>query len=168
MKSIISGLFVAVLLLSLNTNAQKAVNDTNNSNVFRHSVGAAAGFTTGYGLAYRVTKSNFGLQAAFAPLKTKYESMYSAGITFMYVIDKRQYTDLFLYQANHYFYHSSDYSYYNQEKSKSQINTGLGIGMNFRLIDPFSFNMMIGYASYNSFNRLGLTVEASLFYVLQQ
>ena len=165
MKKISLILFVVVLLLSLNTNAQKT--ETDNNSKFIHSVGAAAGFTTGYGLAYKVSKDNFGLQAVFSPIKTEHESMYSTGITFMYVIDKRKHTDLFLYQANHYYYHSSDYSFYYEDQVRSQINTGLGLGMSFNFIDPFSFNMMLGYASYDSFNKLGLSVEASLFYVLQ-
>ncbi len=167
MKKISLILFVVVLLLSLNTNAQKTEIDNKSNSKFIHSVGAAAGFTTGYGLAYKVSKDNFGLQAVFSPLKTEHESMYSAGITFMYVIDKRKHTDLFLYQSNHYYYRSSDYSFYYENKVRSQINTGLGLGMSFNFIDPFNFNLMLGYASYDSFKKLGLTVEASLFYVLQ-
>ena len=160
----LSLLTIIILLFSSNLYSQDN-REEKTSNVV-HSVGAAAGFTTGYGLAYRATKDKLSLQVVFSPMKSDYESTYSTGITFMYVIDKRKYTDLFLYQANHYFYHSSEYGY-DQKRIKSQINTGLGLGMDFRIVDPFSFNLMLGYASFDSFNKLGLSIEMSLFYVLQ-
>lgn len=174
MKTLV--IIVTLLLTQINATAQSNSKDsTANKIAFTQSVGAAIGMTTGYGLAYKLTMNNFGIQVAFAPLKNDYETRYNVGLTFLYSLKKTKHTDLFLYQGNRYQYSKSlyeDCEDYDQVDCtprevttiENQINNGFGIGISVIFLKNLSFSLMGGYASYDSFSEINFTGEASLFY----
>ena len=148
-------LTTVVILLSLMgfTQEQKEPTKVNS----KHAVGVAAGLTIGCGLAYQYTYSKFSVQGTFLPYIDD-EEMYCIGLSFYYTLNQGKQTSLFLYQGNHYYY--SQYYVYNE----AYFNNGLGIGLEFTILDNVSLNLMAGYAFYNNFTSLNLTGEISLFY----
>src|SRR5205823_4472520 len=77
---------------------------------YKHSLGMAAGYTTGYGLSYRFMPQKFGAQLAFAPYKSGKGSAqtetYNIGLTFLYNLVESKVVNLFIYEGNSYTYHS--------------------------------------------------------------
>ncbi|MDQ3191953.1 MAG: hypothetical protein M3Q58_10195 [Bacteroidota bacterium] len=169
--------FIAALILIqfsfFNLKAQEVIPETQQ---YKHAIGAAAGFTTGYGLAYRFTPNKFGIQFAFGPFADEFVTLLSGGLTFMYYIILDQTVNFFLYQGNHYLYrHSKEYFYENDPGfhfpepelrwvTQNRVNNGLGFGFDFNIGKRISWNIMSGYAAYNNFNKFSLTGETSLFF----
>lgn len=135
-------------------------------NLFKHSIGVAAGFTTGYGMSYRYWPKKIGVQTTFAVIKDSYNLQLNTGITFLYKLIEVENTNLFLYQGNQYFYEESNYSDgVNEYKSSNgHFNNGIGLGIEFIILKRVSFNIMGGYASYEDFDRIGLTGETALYF----
>lgn len=143
----------------------------------KHSIGAGAGFTTGYGLAYRYMPSRFGGQINFAPYHNSETDKYSIGITFLYRLIETKTTNLFLYQGNHYYYNSQLVYIYDQPKSvqtdqvaskhwqtESYVNNGFGIGIELIIAKRIGLNLMSGYALYKNFTQVNFTGETALFF----
>ncbi len=129
---------------------------------FKHALGAALGLTTGYGLSYRFMPKRFGVQIAFTPTGSRYQSRISAGLTFLYRMVETSHVNLFAYQGNHLLYNHGagyfgDYFY-------SEMYNGLGFGFEFTFLKRMSFNLMAGYAGYDSFSAIGFTGETALFF----
>jgi hypothetical protein len=136
------------------------------SNEFKHALGGAAGFTTGYGLSYRYDFGKYMLQATFAPYKADRKTRISAGLAFMFRLVDDKKTSLFLYQANHYMYYKyRTYSYNGPSETKLEeyVNSGIGIGYEIRW-DRVSVNFMTGYAAYRNFSNFNMTGEFAIFY----
>lgn len=140
---------------------------------YKYGIGIGAGFATGYGLSFRYHPQKFGAQVNFAPYKTEDTERYSAGVTFLYNIIESRITNLYIYQANHYFYNSRTQYIYNpdfpdmEEKirtTESYFNNGLGFGMEIIIAKRIGFNLMTGYAFYENFEKLNLTGEAALYF----
>ena len=150
----------------LNANAQEVES--------KHALGAGAGFTTGYGISYRYTPNRIGVQVNFAPYKTKEKSMYSTGITFIYSLMKTEKTNLYLYQANHYFSSSESVKIYGsltppnllrtEKKDEAYFNNGIGFGMEFIVASKVGLNFMTGYASYKNFEEFMMTGEFAIYF----
>lgn len=141
----------------------------------KHSLGAAAGFTTGYGISYRYWPKKFGIQATFAPYSTKNKRLFSTGLTFLYSLLENEGSNLYLYQGNHFFYESTyrnDYYSNNTANSTNRswktdnsfLNNGLGFGIELIAAKRVGINLMAGYAFYKNFEQLNLTGEFGLFY----
>ncbi len=155
----------------------------------RHEVGAAAGFSTGFGPAYRILYKGVGAMVCFTPINTGSMELYSSGLTFFLTLNETQNTKFFLYQGNHYFsqveyyegYSSSGYlyngtntgSYYNNYQAPYTRklmfwNNGFGFGIELfhkeQSTSPFGFLAMCGLASMRSFTRANFTAELGLFY----
>lgn len=164
MKFLFRPLLALLVLFSIagSVSAQK---DTTKKN-FDHSLGAAAGFTTGYGLSYRFWPSTVGAQLAFAPISNYDRTEISAGLTFLFKLVKTDKANLFLYQGNHMYYYKNKYNYYwNGENSgQTTFNNGIGLGIEFIIVKRVSFNLMGGYAAYDNFDRIGFTGETGLFF----
>ena len=131
----------------------------------KHAIGAALGLTTGYGLSYRFMPKRFGVQVAFAPTHSEYQTNISAGLTLLYTLEKTKHVNLFLYQGNHLLYRKYQYYYpFPGEFDETTFYNGLGFGFEFLFLKRMSFNLMGGYAGYENFNSLGFTGETSLFF----
>jgi hypothetical protein len=149
-------------------------NDSIKTKPFKHGLGVAAGFSTGYGLSYRLFPNKFGIQLAFAPYMDDYESYYSFGFTFLYKIIETEFTNLFVYQGNHFYYSkykSFDYTYMYPNYTFNQVeivnknwNNGIGLGIEFTILKRVSLNLMGGYAAYKNFKNIGFTGETALFF----
>jgi len=139
---------------------------------FDHGIGAGIGFTTGYGLSYRYMPAKFGGQINFAPYHDKQKDMYSIGLTFLYRLIENKASNLYLYQGNHYYYHSyTSYSYdpnlpdgTKEQITEKYMNNGVGFGMEFIVAKRIGFNLMAGFAAYDNFSQLNLTGETALYY----
>ena len=155
----------------------QTVNETEKDTIFRHSIGAGIGFTTGYGLSYRYTPATFGVQLNFAPYHDKEIDRYSIGLTFLYSLVRHKTTNLFLYQGNHYYYNSQMLYVYDPDPNKpynpnpdkervttSYMNNGIGFGFELIIAKRIGFNLMGGFASYSNFQELNLTGETALYY----
>ena len=158
---------ITLLIIPLVLSAQEK-NDSSVASPGEHELGVAAGFTTGYGLSYRYSPSDFGIQATFAPFKNNTLVRYSAGLTFMYRLVEGEKTHLFLYQGNHFLYRRQRPGKYyprtNQERIRRYFNNGLGFGFQFIIVDRVEFSLMGGYGAFDDFERYNLTGEAGLFY----
>lgn len=138
---------------------------------YKHAVGACAGFTIGYGLAYKYMPLKYGIQLSFAPYHDQQVDQYSSGLTIYYLLIESKKSNLFLYQGNHYFYRAEPKYYLFPTDSKDKVatkyfNNGIGIGIDFILLTRISFNLMIGYGAYKNFESLNLTGETGVYYRL--
>ena len=154
---------------SIKVNGQS--NDAEPKQKLVHSVGAAAGFTTGYGLSYRYRPGKFGVQGTFAPYSSGDVKTFSTGVTFLYTILENSSSNLYIYQGNHYFYHSfigSTYeangTYTTKRYTDSYMNNGLGVGIELIVAKRVGLNLMGGYAAYENFSGLNLTGEVAMYY----
>lgn len=137
---------------------------------YKHSLGFAAGLTTGYGLAYRYMPSRIGIMGVFAPFKNDYRTEVNVGATLTYDVAAFDNLHFFLYQANSFYYYQEETYYwdpfYTQEPMKEEgtyFNHGIGFGGEGTFVDRIGLNVMVGYASRENFERLGLTIEGGLF-----
>lgn len=156
--------FLIALILScsfLNAQTDTPPNQKNSGKTisYKHGIGVAAGFSTGYGFSYRYMHNKFGVQATCLPIiKNKNDISLSSGLTFIYKLVETKQTALYLYESNHWYYFSfySSGEYYNhslEDNTTKQTDfvesngyTGLGIGFEIFLWDWFSINIMSGYA----------------------
>ncbi len=135
-------------------------NDNNNSEkiLYKFSVGAGFGYTTGYGISFRYTPNKFGVQANFSPTYNEKSTRISTGVTFIYKLVEAEKTCFYLYQGNH-------FNYYKRYTTKyKEFNNGVGVGIEFIILKRVGLDIMGGYAFYENFQRLGLTGEAGLYY----
>lgn len=150
---------------------------SNNTNGYKYGIGAAAGFSTGYGLSFRYWPSDWGLQLTTAPYYTESNSTISIGATALRTIKNDGRIKLFGYIGNHLFFERySDYWYeYPEDGNISKYRTwiiGAGPGFEFIIANKVSFNLMFGVASYTEFNSndrenhwmLNMTAETGLYY----
>lgn len=173
MKTIL--LFFAVGFLLIGVSKVNAQDSTGHSstNKYKYGIGAGAGFATGYGLSFRYLPKHFGAQVNFAPYKDSETERYSVGLTLIYMLIESKITNLFIYQANHYYYNSEMIYTYNpampavEEKVRttdSYFNNGLGFGMEIIVAKRIGLNLMTGYAFYDNFRQLNITGEMALYY----
>jgi len=148
----------------------------------KHSLGMGAGFTTGYGLSYRYTPSEWGFQVNFAPYKVSDSGnpqlieQYSFGVSFLYELVRLKSASLYFYEGNHFLYRRERIS--NPDplatyiiSSERKLNNGLGFGVSALASENVSFELMAGYATYMSFKEknspsleINLTVEGAIYY----
>lgn len=145
----------------------------NGKQLYKFGIGGGAGFATGYGLSFRYLPNKFGAQVNFAPFVTDETTRYSAGLTFLYMLIQSKISNLYLYQANHYYYNSQMVYLYDPTKPNQQdlvrqtdayFNNGLGFGIEIVIAKRIGFNLMAGYAFYDNFNKLNVTGETALYY----
>jgi hypothetical protein len=140
---------------------------------YKFGIGGGAGFATGYGLSFRYVPKRLGVQVNFAPYKTSDLERYSVGVTLLYLLIENKISNLFIYQANHYYYNSQLVTYYNPNLPNSEekirttegyVNNGVGFGIEIIMAKRISLNLMTGYAFYNTFSQLNITAEVALYY----
>ncbi len=166
MKKLITS--IAICITALTLNAQTETPTTNS----KHAIGIAAGFTTGYGLAYRYQGNKFGTQFTFAPYKSAEESHLSLGVTFLYKLVSFEKVELFLYQGNHYSSTTNKNQTYDFVNSTQLLagtttryfNNGLGFDIELSLNKHAGLHFMAGYAGYNNFKEINVTGETALFF----
>ncbi len=163
MKTIISFFLFTLILFPLKINSQEPELDLSD---YRFGVGAAAGFSTGYGLSFRYWPGNWGIQLTTAPYYTPDDATISFGATALRSLTYDRKVDLFLYIGNHLLYES--YTDYWDNGDHQQYLTwiiGAGPGFEFTIFDRASFNVMFGIASYfDGELMINMTVETGLYY----
>lgn len=168
-KSMKFSLTVLCCLLSLFflTGTASAQSDSTKRTPFKHSLGAAAGITTGYGLSYRYWPKKIGAQITFAPSSNGDRTLISTGLTFLFKLVQTERANLFLYQGNHLYYSKNKYYYYLQNPStfeETNLYNGVGLGIEFIIVKRVSLNLMGGYAAYENFDRFSMSGETGLFF----
>ena len=149
-----------------------------------HELGFAAGYTTGYGLSYRIWPSRIGLQGTFFYSKEGHpakgnipEVRSSMGLSLMYRLVEGDVTSLYLYQGNHFNFYSYPQSpplgcpTCSFEKGVDQkLFNGIGIGVEFLIGDLIDLSLMTGYRGTTYLHRPGnvtffkVTGEVGLYY----
>jgi|JI6StandDraft_1071083.scaffolds.fasta_scaffold184842_3 hypothetical protein len=168
-----SYVILCIILLSTTVaNSQDSLKH-NGEQLYKYGIGGGAGFATGYGLSFRYLPKKFGAQVNFAPFKNKETERYSTGLTLIYMLIESKISNLFLYQANHYYYNSQLVYIYDPNKPNDQtqtrqteayFNNGLGFGIEIVMAKRIGLNLMAGYAFYNNFEQLNVTGETALYY----
>ena len=141
---------------------------------YKQAFGLGAGFTTGVGFSYRYFPKRYGVQLNIAPYYWNYgkESFVSSGLTLLLSLEENRTNNIYAYFGNHFLYSRSDQSYYYDNQynptpkivTTRKLNTGVGIGIEFDAEKRVTLNMMVGYASYNTFESLFFTGELALYY----
>ena len=137
--------------------------DTLSKSKFSNSLGAAAGFTTGYGLSYRYWPKKFGVQVTFAPYANDYRSVTSFGVAFLLKAIETENVNFFVYQGNHLLFRKEKYYLDGTTNSVDSYN-GIGIGIEFIIIKRISFNLMTGFAGMENFDHITITGETGLYF----
>ncbi|MEA1873793.1 MAG: hypothetical protein U9N51_05115 [Bacteroidota bacterium] len=120
----------------------------------KHGIGIAAGFTTGFGLSYRHYFDKFRVQLTFGPAITLDDFYASVGLGLMYELGNSEKTSFYLYQGSHLLYDSYEtYAFF-----------GVGIGLEFVVFKQLSYNIMLGYAAWENFERFLPTGEMGFYY----
>ena len=137
-----------------------------------HQIGANAGLTTGVGLSYRYWPGRLGVQVSALPqFEFDGSGHYLNGaITGLFLVKDDGWARLFLFSSvfqNRYRYYYSDPNY-TEDSLDITTNVGLGFGYDFILGKDLSLGLMSGFGGFDLFDsrfeRVGLTVEASLHY----
>lgn len=165
-------LFLVNFSLSPNLLAQDSLR-RNGKQIYKYGIGGGAGFATGYGLSFRYLPKKFGGQVNFAPYKNKETERYSVGVTMLYMLIESKVSNLYLYQANHYYYNSQLTYIYDPDKvgepeqtrtTEGYFNNGLGFGIEIIIAKRIGLNLMAGYGFYDNFKQLNVTGESALYY----
>ncbi len=169
--------FSIIILLTLTSAyllGQESDQDTNNfADGFRHQFGAAAGFSTGYGLSYRYWPGNWGIQGTFAPYYDNTAGpTISLGITGLRLIEDNGWSRFFVYLGNHLHIDSDSDGSYDpaQEPEYRQITTyvlGVGPGIEFLIKRRLGINLMFGVALFtdsDGYVMTHLTGETGIYY----
>ncbi|MFZ5942078.1 MAG: hypothetical protein ACOYXB_16040 [Bacteroidota bacterium] len=157
------GLLMLVLLLSsgIRVSAQEMQPS------YRFGIGAAAGFSTGYGLSFRYWPGNWGVQTTFAPYYDENGGVISFGLAGMRLIEDAGWIRFFAYAGQHFFFDSySEYSAPDPDTYFMSV-TGIGPGLEFVIKQRLGINVMFGMAFYyNNENTtmLNLTGETGIYY----
>lgn len=167
-------LFVSTLMLALftvNPDPVKAqVQDTPSdfNQPYVYEIGAAAGFSTGYGLSFRYWPKKYGIQVNFAPYYDEYGSMISLGTTGLMQVEDNGWSRFFFYLGNHLHY---DKMFADDYTPEDQTNltwvVGAGPGLELLIKERVGINVMFGVASYldtDGYWMLNLTGETGLYY----
>jgi hypothetical protein len=163
----------AILLLISFSVAGQDSTKINGKQIYKYGIGGGAGFATGYGLSFRYLPKKFGGQVNFAPYKNKETERYSIGLTALYMLIESKVSNLYLYQANHYYYNSQLTYIYDPNKvgepeqtrtTEGYFNNGLGFGIEIVIAKRIGLNLMAGYAFYDNFKQLNVTGESALYY----
>ncbi|MEZ5010496.1 MAG: hypothetical protein R2744_02125 [Bacteroidales bacterium] len=169
-------LFLAMLIIPVYLSAQDTPDKYNGSKKLEYGIGAAAGFSTGYGLSFRYWPSDWGIQLTTAPYYTKNDSRVSIGASLLRTLnDDSRIIQLYVYYGNHLLIERwSDYYYdgnYGETSKYTTWITGIGPGFEFTIAGKVSFNLMFGIASYTEFSNnhdtswmLNMTAETGLYY----
>jgi len=131
---LISLLFISSLAL----NAQN--NDSTKTSKFKHSIGLQAGYSSAYGLSYKMDYNNWGLMTVFSPRITNNSSLYSIGLTGLRTINKEDKASMFLYLGEHIFYNS-----YSLDLDLNYISA-FGYGMKINFSPKVYLNLQFGLA----------------------
>ena len=160
-----TGFLASLMLIVLLAHPASAQEKIDSAAVYKHGLGVAAGFTTGYGLSYRNWSDHFGLQFTFAPYMDDRETTLSFGGTFLYNFIQAGDVNFFAYQGNHLRYRNFKYPNSSPNDEGLIYNTGVGMGLEFPLfIKRLRFNVMVGYGAYNNFTELNITGEGGVFF----
>lgn len=166
---------IVAIMIPVIAFSQNQPNESEYKNELKFGVGAAAGFSTAYGLSFRYWPAKLGIQLTTAPYISKYDTQISFGATVLNTIKQDDRIRLFIYFGNHILYEKWDYSYDIYSNSDiSKYTTwimGAGPGFEFTILRKMSFNLMFGLASYSNFNAnnendwmLNMTAETGLYY----
>lgn len=153
---------VQLILISSISSAQIFDNVEDREYKVSHSLGLAAGATTGVGFSYEMGIKNYRLQITGIPVFNNSREFYSFGIAnklILKTLDTE--TQLFGYVAAHYL-GTSNSSYYNcyydsngnyicpnQKAYNENLNVGIGGGLNMGLLPSVDFQLMAGYGLYS-------------------
>ncbi len=140
-------------------------------NRFNHALGVTAGFTTGYGLSYRLQPGKLGAMITFAPNTDTYQNKFNAGFTLLYKVVETEKANLFIYQGNALFYsklrveeNNSPWISSEEKKATKKFNNGIGLGIECIIVKRISFNLMGGYAKFGDFDNIHITGETGLYF----
>lgn len=169
MKTKYLSVLILITLFSLSAYSQTETSNDIVKSSYNFSLGAGVGYTTAYGISFRYTPCKFGIQTNFAPSINKSNSRINVGLTFLYNLIEAEHTTLYLYQGNsleYYKYKSGYYldPMYYYQRDYTRFNNGIGVGIQFTLLQRIGIDIMGGYAFYENFTRLGITGEAGLYY----
>ncbi len=145
-----------------------------------HYIGAAAGFSTGYGLSYRYWPGNYGTQIVFAPYSDGVDTTINIGSAALKTLFETKYTRLFLYLAGNTTYQNYE-EWYNEDITDPDNDTydtrrkqawsgtvGIGPGLEIYLFTNIVLDIMFGYkysvGEFMSQEGIGFTAEAALYY----
>ena len=147
-------------------------NNSDSPAKYKHILGAAAGFTTGYGISYRYWPQKYGVQATFAPYIDQSTTQFSAGLVFLYKLKSFKKSNFFLYQGNHLFY--DKYTSFHYLTGLPDIDQwgrqfhGLGFGFEILFLQKLSLNLMGGYMTSRYLEDktwlVNMTGEIGLYY----
>ena len=137
---------------------------------FKHYVGFGAGFTTGYGISYRIEMGKMGAQFNFGPLSVPGDyTTLSLGLTMLMRMSSGENSNLFLYLGNHAQFKRDHYQSkngYHTYNDSWKYNSGIGIDVELNAKRKVVFNIMGGIGVYDSYDMISLTGEIGLHYRL--
>lgn len=144
------------------------VQAANSNRQYKHGIGVAAGFVTGYGLSYRFLNGKTAYQITFAPYVSSQFSLISLGVARIHTLyEAADFADLLWYIGVQGHYDSSTYDELGRTVEKYRINVGVGPGIRFKISEHVRFDIMFGYAVYNTIGQpssVNFTGETALFY----
>jgi len=146
----------------ITTNGQEVEKQSQSFLPYKWRAGVGAGFTSGLGLSLKYQPKKTGVQLNFIPYfddfgRRKYISL---GLTFSQELWHSEKSAFLAYFSNSFTLNESKYY------SSSSFNTGIGVGYEaVKIDDRLVLDLMLGYAQYNSFERLFLTGEIAIHFL---
>jgi len=148
------------------------------SEIQKHEIGMAAGWSTGYGISYRYWPGKFGIQLTTTPYFEKEYSTASFGVTGLMSLSEIPWMRVYLYLGNHYMYYRQlDYYIWDNNGNLIELQNpnnssygryivGIGPGFEFLLGKKFGLNLMFGFRSdWSTYEyKISITGETGLYY----
>lgn len=167
-----TALVVAIFTLLLSTvNAQEEVTQSP-----LHSLGVAAGASSGLGFSYRYQTNQLGFEVTGIPVFNGSNQLFlSTGASLIYRIRTHEKMDVFVYYGNHLFYNQREMivydfpsdSYNTTIKKTTNLTMGLGAGVNIHIADYLDLSLKAGYGLYNYNRYMSATIVGGVgFYYL--
>ncbi len=157
-----------LIILLLFSYTMYGQDDTYQKDKEHHYVGIGLGITTGYGLSYRYLSNKFGFQVNYAPFYYRNEgSAFSLGGTVLYKFNESENKKLLIYFSNTLLSSKSIHRNLWGLEDSENFNTGLGLDVEFFTTQKFVMNVMGGFQSYNSFEKITFTWEIGFHYRIQ-
>ncbi len=155
MKSFI--LTLTLLLFSASFSFSQNETEPTDSKSSQHHIGVHAGSISGVGFSYRYWHNKIGFQVTGIPLfRGSGRVFVSTGLSLLYTIRENKNVNLYSYFGNHMILQRNSFTTFdpftgqNIQLTDTRIsyNTGLGLGLKFKIFDSVNFNLQAGYGIY--------------------
>ncbi|MFZ9848770.1 MAG: hypothetical protein ACO3EE_11565 [Flavobacteriales bacterium] len=166
-------IIILMLLLSTISFAQSSEVKNNKTKKIDHSIGLSAGFTSGFGLSYKLKHKRLTHQISLLPFTINGYKIIDYAYTLHFTLKENKFVDCNVYAGINRF-NSNTKNAFEKDDFTGNIVTIIGTGLNFNFHLGSNFSIIAGgglanyhlYENFLNLNGIAATIDAGLFYKL--